>query len=156
MPIGSLLLGLALAILIVPVVAGPLMDRRRAEAGSRRPDGTIAGQAAPDLTRQSALIALRDLDFDFSTGKIVQEDYTPLRAQLLAEAAEALQAEDAAAPQPDLDAEIEAAVRAVRSAKAPAAARLLAAPASLSVHCPQCQAPALKGDRFCHECGAAL
>lgn len=148
MPIGSILLGLAMAILVVPFVARPFVKDGQRKHTS--PDGR--GGPTPELTKHDALVALRDVDFDFRTGKILAEDYTPLRARLLAEAAQAQQAEDAvAALQPDWEAEIEAAVRAVRGKKAPGVGARLA-PAT----CPECQAPAREADKFCAQCGAAL
>ncbi|MBI3361495.1 MAG: zinc ribbon domain-containing protein [Chloroflexi bacterium] len=150
MPISSILVGLALAILVVPFVAGPLIERRKDE-GRRRKD---EGRGEVEAAQQNALIALRDLDFDFRTGKIVEEDYTPLRQQLLVKAAEAAQAADVAeVAQPDWDAEIEAAVSAVRGktrTRPDVVAGLVPA------HCPQCHAPAREGDKFCHACGAGL
>ncbi len=140
MPIGSILLGLALAILVLPFVISPFM-----KVNQRKPE-TQAEQdhPAPVLAKRDALIALRDLDFDFHTGKIAEEDYTPLRQRLVTEAAQALQA--AGAPQPDWDAEIEAAVRAVRSRRK----------SSETLTCFHCHASVEVGSRFCPQCGAAL
>ncbi len=140
MPIGSILLGLALAILVLPFVISPFMQ------GNRRKQETQAEQdhPAPVLEKRDALIALRDLDFDFRTGKITEEDYTPLRQRLMAEAAQALQA--AEAPPPNWDAEIEAAVRAVRARRK----------SSGTLTCFHCQASVAVGSKFCPQCGAAL
>ena len=139
MSIGSFLLSLALATLVMPFVIGPFIkDNRRKRQTSPEYDGS-----APARAQQDALVALRDLDFDFRTGKIVDEDYALLRQRLVAEAAQALQA--ANAPQPDLDAEIEAAVRVVRATHV-AKAR----------SCPHCRAPLAASSKFCPQCGAAL
>ena len=165
MPIGSILLGLALAILVLPFVISPLTksNRRKQEFQAER------DRSAPELAKQDALIALRDLDFDFRTGKIAEEDYTPLRQRLVAEAAQALQA--AGAPQPDWDAEIEVAVRAVRARRrssetltcfhcqASVAVGSKFCPqcgAALEIVCPQCHSPIHAGDKFCALCGALL
>ncbi len=139
MPPGSYLLGLALLIVVAPFVAEPLLRRGRARA---RP----AAAAEPALTKDAALAAVRDLDFDFRTGKITEADYAPLRQQLLAAAAQAAAAQ--AAPAPEMDDNIEAAVRAARQAR-----RGEGRPASA---CPECQRPVRPGDQFCHGCGAAL
>ncbi len=145
MPVGSILLGAALALLVVPFVAGPFVkDGRR----KHKPlDGR--GSPAPESSKHDALVALRDLDFDFRTGKIAEEDYLPLRQHLVAEAAQALQAtETAVTSQPDWDADakIEAAIRALRASSR--TARHSA--------CPQCHAPVGDDDRFCPKCGTAL
>jgi RNA polymerase subunit RPABC4/transcription elongation factor Spt4 len=143
MPIGSILLGLALVVVVAPFVAGPFLkngQRQKKPLESRQDD-------SPGLAKQSALAALRDLDFDFRTGKVAEEDYLPLRQRLVAEAAQALQVTEAtASSSSDWDAEIEAAIRAVRASSR--AARRSA--------CPQCHAPVGDDDRFCPKCGAAL
>lgn len=136
MPLGSILLGLALAILVVPFVISPLLNRDRRERLAGSGDG-----AAADRVQHNTLFALRDLDFDFRTGKIAEEDYAPLRQRLVVEAAQALQAVD----DRDLDAEIETAVRAVRSTRA-----------AQTQACPHCRAPAVSGSKFCSQCGKAL
>ena len=136
MPIGSILLGVALAVLVAPFVAAPFVKRPR----RKEPAQEQRESAEPE--RPDALLALRDLDFDFRTGKIAEEDYAPLRGRLMAEAAAALQAD--AASQSGLDAEIEAAVRAAREKKRDGSA------------CPKCGATAHAGDKFCLGCGATL
>ncbi len=77
----SIVVGLALLALVVFTIAQPLLDRRalRAEDVAER-DRLIA-------ERESVLISLRDLDFDFTTGKIVEEDYRPQRTELVARGA---------------------------------------------------------------------
>ncbi len=145
MSIGSILLGLALAVLVVPFVAEPLIKNRQRQKAALE----NSQDDSPDTAKQSALAALRDLDFDFRTGKVAEEDYTPLRQQLMAEAAQAVQAADAA--RGDLDDEIETAIRAVRGKKAsPVGADLV------SAHCPKCQASVRDDDKFCPKCGARL
>ena len=140
MPISSILIGLALAILVVPFVAGPFVkDGRRKH---KSPDER--GGPVPELSKHDALVALRDLDFDYGTGKIVEEDYAPLRQRLLIQAAEAVQAVEAG--RPAVDDEIEAAVRAVRAS----------AQTARHAACPQCHAPVGDDDRFCPKCGTAL
>jgi RNA polymerase subunit RPABC4/transcription elongation factor Spt4 len=140
MPISSILFGLALAILVVPFIAGPFVKdgRRRQKPPDER------SRPAPELSKRDALVALRDLDFDFRTGKVAEEDYVPLRQRLLIQAAEAVQAVEAEPPA--VDDEIEAAVRALRGS--PRTGRRLA--------CPQCHAPVGDDDRFCPKCGTAL
>lgn len=48
-----------------------------------------------EIERERSFRALADLDFDYESGKISQEDYEPLRAALLAETAEVLARIDA-------------------------------------------------------------
>jgi hypothetical protein len=78
---GSILIGLALLVATIPFVVSPfLRDERRK---SRR-----LSSVKVDLEERKtgALHALSDLDFDYRTGKVTQEDYESLRAQLVAEA----------------------------------------------------------------------
>lgn len=85
----SILVGVALLALVVFTIAQPLLDRRalRGDAVVER-DRLIA-------ERESVLISLRDLDFDFSTGKILEEDYRPQRSELMARGAAILKQLDA-------------------------------------------------------------
>ncbi len=140
MPLSSILVGLAMALVVVPFVAGPLLkasDRRRLSQATE-------AAAPPAAAKQQALAALRELDFDYRTGKVGEEDYAPLRQRLLVEAAQA--AQSVADAQPALDDEIETAVRTLRGAKSYKTERA----------CPECHAPARAGNRFCPKCGAAL
>lgn len=77
MDIGSGLLGLALLALIAFVVARPLMEKPVDEQPVS-PAEQLLGE------RERVLTQLRDLDFDQAMGKINQEDYAALRAQLVA------------------------------------------------------------------------
>src|SRR5512147_690599 len=89
MPVSSILLGLTLAILVVPFVAEPFL-RRPGQGRKLKTASAPMGEAA---TKEAALVALRDLDFDFHTGKITDADYAPLRQELLGAAAQAAQQE---------------------------------------------------------------
>lgn len=129
-------------VLIVGVTGGllvwPLL--RRGEAAVDR------GTAAPDRNREKemALLAIRELEFDYATGKISAEDYGPLRARYEARALEIMTQPAPAAPGADaprdLDAEIEAAI-----AQARGGTRCLACGDALprdARFCPACGAPA--------------
>jgi hypothetical protein len=129
-----------MALVVVPFVAGPLLKI----SNRRRPAATQDEAATPEAAKQQALAALRDLDFDYRTAKISDEDYAPLRQQLLLQAAEAAQA--AAGSPSAQDDDIEAAVRALRGTQKRAAARV----------CPRCHAALRANDKFCPKCGAAL
>lgn len=82
MQAGSLLVGLSLALIAAVAIADPLQRARR---------GTNPGRGVRRIPardrRQRALLAIRDLDFDFHTGKLEEEDYLQLRRQLMADAA---------------------------------------------------------------------
>ncbi len=86
MTTGSILLGLALILLVGLFIAQPLLLPEEKKARSRSPRQKLLAQKA------ALLEEVRALDFDFDTGKIPQEVYEPQRAQLVAVAAEVLQA----------------------------------------------------------------
>lgn len=155
MDAASLLLGLALLILVAAYVARPLFERSPEPVAESDPsDGLLA-------ERENVLAALRDLDFDFRTGKVAAEDYEAQRAALVTQGAAVLQQLDASAangepPADDLEAEIEAAIAAHRqSAKKPSRAPVSPVTASAQV-CSSCGAAIRAGDRFCAACGTPV
>ncbi len=77
MDIGSVLLGLALLALIAFAVARPFMEKTAADEQPAGSADQLLGE------RDRVLTQLRDLDFDQAMGKINQEDYAALRAQLV-------------------------------------------------------------------------
>src|SRR5512136_187223 len=89
MSIGSILIGLLLFAATIPFVAKPLLGQKRLKPA-------IAGSAKVSNAdqHQAALLALRDLEFDHRTGKVTDEDYAGLRADLLAQAAVTIDAKD--------------------------------------------------------------
>jgi len=137
MDIGSLLIGLALFIGVAFFVIQPFLERR---APREKP---VTEAEALTAERESLLIALRDLDFDYATGKITTEDYTPQRAALLARGVAVLKQLDAlgATTGDSADDEIERAIAQRRRARST---------------CAECGAALEAGDRFCHSCGAKI
>jgi hypothetical protein len=131
MDIGSILIGLALLILAGFLVAWPLIDQRP-QLGP--------GPSEADRLRQERdqlLTALRDLDFDYSLGKLQAEDYAPLRADLVSRGAEVLKKLDAATQTPEAsprpavpDEAIEKAIAAHRQGRAKTGGQAPQAPAS--------------------------
>lgn len=163
MPIASFILGLALLLAAAAYVVQPFMRTAR-PAWRRR--GAAEAVSAPAANHQDTLRAIRDLDFDYRTGKIAEDDYSSARERLLLEAAGQLQAEPAASAGGEADAQIEAAVQAQRHAhpaggadariEAAVQARRQKNGAGSAGACPQCHTPAVAGDRFCARCGARL
>ncbi len=108
---------------------------------------TAGGEAAAlpaDAGREKelALAAIRELEFDYATGKISPEDYALLRARYEARALEAI-ARAAAIPseaggEPDTEALLEAEIAAVRGRS----------------RCTSCGAVMPPQARFCPSCGA--
>ena len=130
MNLGAIFIGIAILVIAVPYVMNPLVNERRKQpvkATLLKKDGK--GQ------QKDALVAIRDLDFDFQTGKVTREDYETLRAQLVLEAAEYLQTKM------EEDEKIEALIR----------ARLQTV--KQSVKCEKCGGEIRPFDHFCPACG---
>jgi hypothetical protein len=146
MDLGSILLTLALTFAVAAFIARPLFERAIKSAENTTPT-SLDGLAAQ---RESILIELRDLDFEHSTGKVSDDEYTVQRYRLVTKGAEILQALDnaqSAAP-PAVDDEIERLIAARRKAQNKA-------PVAVAV-CPRCARPILPQDKFCAHCGTKL
>lgn len=91
----------------------------------------------PETKSRAALLAIKELEFDFATGKIAEDDYLTLRRRYEARAVEARQAP----PPPGIsDDALEAEIRAARSRRL----------------CAACAASLPAGARYCPTCGAAV
>ena len=112
------------------VLTGPL----RAQRGAER-DAPLAEAELSTARREREAIyeAIRDLDYDFETGKVEAADHTRLRDELRGRAGALLQAE--------------------RAQPAPAAAPRSWSPSVIAHRCGAAFDPA---HRFCAQCGAAL
>jgi rRNA maturation endonuclease Nob1 len=139
----AILFGFGLLAFSVFYVASPL----RSNANTKQPIGTgkkILTEQQRTNARQAVLLALRDLDFDFQAGKVAEVDYQPLRADLLAQAAALIEDQERVK-----DDAIEALIQSRRVVKN-------VQQSLLEDQCRQCQAPLLKGAKFCSKCGAAV
>ena len=96
--------------------------------------------------KEAVLSALRDLEFDFKTGKVSEEDYLPLRAQLMTEAAQYIEAEK------NEEDQLEALIQSRRKPQQP---NLSGAKVNHK-SCPACGKKIYKGDLFCSSCGTKL
>lgn len=140
MSIGAILIGIAMLVVAVSIVARPLDTRRRvAMPNAKSPHSTSEAY-------QATLLALRDLELDHQTGVVTAEDYARLREALMAQAAQALAKEEAA--QADLEARIETAVRAHRRQNGDSPQR--------SARCERCHLALDPDDRFCPQCGTVV
>lgn len=118
--------GLA-SLLAAWVLAGPLL-RQRADDVLSGPSESLARRE-----REGLYASIHDLDHDFETGKLSEEDHRSLRAELRARAVDLL-AEERAGGRPPARPEVAE-----------------AAPA-----CPACAAPLPPDARFCPQCGRGL
>lgn len=149
---GAILVGLALLVLVVAYVSRPLFAR---PAGGS--DGRVISPRVQLTARRDALYALiRELDADYQTGKVDDQDYRIQRERYVGAGVSLLKQLDALDSQDGravLKAEIEAAVLALRQARpTPGVARRGSAPS----YCTRCGHPADREDNFCGRCGAPL
>lgn len=113
----------------------------------------------------SAVVALREIEFDRVTGKLSDADYADLKARYTQDAIAAMRREEAAGAAPDD--EIEVAVRAYRATHAtcpehgprPEADAVYCSDCGRYLHdrCAGCGAPVVEQDaRYCVKCGNRL
>lgn len=136
-----------MAICVVIGVGEPLVRR-----WSYRVHSYEGGDNTEQLLLQKEMLygAIRDLDFDFQTGKVDQKDYAELRQQLEREAVQILRQLDAADPLVALDHEIEHQVLALRR---PVASTVCG---SSQKPCFSCGTLIENDENFCPCCGQAL
>ena len=132
MEITSIIVGVGLFAVSIVYVILPFRQKRL------KTTSTLDARASQKGQRDAVLSALRELDFDFRTGKISEEDYTPLRTQLMAEAAQYIDTEAKESEQ------LEALIRTRRAAQ------------KQGLKCEHCDAPIRTGQRFCSKCGSAI
>ncbi|MEA1978405.1 MAG: zinc ribbon domain-containing protein [Chloroflexota bacterium] len=148
MDIGSILAGLALTLLTVAFVSIPLIQHRGK-------DVTETEMLSSELQagRDRVLSNLQELEMDFNTGKILEEDYQEQRQALMKEGAGILRridvlkaGGDVSTSGDEIDDEIEAAIAQIRNEKEDGS----------SGFCPSCGSEVKAGDLFCIRCGNTL
>lgn len=99
-----------------------------------------------EARKRVALLALRDVEYDFLAGKLDEEDYRSMKSRLTAEALAALEADEVAragggvVAADDIEAEIANLRYGLRS----------------GFSCPACAFTNGEGSRFCSACGLSL
>jgi hypothetical protein len=102
------------------------------------------------LQKETLYTAIRDLDFDFQTGKVDQKDYTELRQHFEGEAIQLLRQIDAVDPLIELDNELERQIHTLRQQ------RLSHINLSSQSTCPRCRGMLQGDENFCPSCGQPL
>ena len=138
--IGAVLLVAAVVLFIIQ----PLLTGEEASLERSADEMTEA-----EATRRVKLLALRDVEYDYHTGKLDEKDYQELRRELSAEALAALDAaereEEAVEPGSDAAAaRVEAEIARVRDGL------------RAGLTCPVCGSVNQTGSRFCSGCGGRL
>ncbi len=141
MDIGSILAGLALTLLTVVFVALPLIQHR-----GKGVTDTERLSSELQAGRDRVLNSLQELEMDFNTGKILEEDYREQRQALLKKGAEILRqidvlnaGGDGSTEGDDIDDEIEAAIAQIRRKKGEGNGGF----------CPSCGAEVMVEDLLC-------
>jgi NADH pyrophosphatase NudC (nudix superfamily) len=169
MDIAAIFFTLAVLTLVTVYIAQPYQQKK-----SRRgqlPDHNLSALLAEyDRTVSS----LQEMDFDYTLGKIPQDDFPKQRAELLSRGAEVLRQLDSLQSQPehkDAHNRLEAAVAARRGdasgkklaiaiddddLEALIAKRRKTHKQKSAGFCPRCGKPILTSDRFCPSCGKAI
>ena len=132
METSSILIGLLLFTGSIAYVVLPFRQNRRKTVTTSKGPTQQVGK------REVVLAALRDLDFDFKTGKVSEEDYQPVRNQLMAEAAQYLEQEEKEAER------LEVLIQSRRRTH------------QEGTTCGHCDAHVRAGQRFCSKCGSAV
>jgi len=146
MVLGVALVSAAVVLFIVqPVVKG-------LHASLEREDDELTDTEA---RKRVALLALRDVEYDFLAGKLDDEDYRSLKSELTAEALAALEADEAARAGRAGTAEGGTAVAAEIDDLEAEIARIRSHIRSGLV-CASCGYANEEGSRFCSSCGTAL
>jgi cytochrome c-type biogenesis protein CcmI len=146
----ALVPAIVLAVAAVFFVLYPVLSGR--EALMEREEGELT---EAQHRKNVALLALRDIEYDYHAGKLDDADYRAMRQQISAEALEALDAEESerlgrsrasrgeggsASEEADIEAEIAALRASIREGTV----------------CAHCGHPNPRGSRYCGDCGAAL
>ncbi|HEY3316664.1 MAG TPA: zinc ribbon domain-containing protein [Bacillota bacterium] len=149
------ILGLLFLVIASGVLIGlPLLvagEDLSGEVGSGRGRSRAAAPVpAPDFAQ------LRDLEYDFRSGKMSREDYQAARADLgLARDGFDPRTTPGDGAEADLEAAIEAEAEAEAAIRAEAAGAQPAGAQPAATFCPNCGARLLRADqRFCHQCGS--
>ncbi len=171
MELSALLIGIVILAGVVFFVSRPLLHaKRQAKAGA-------TDASSLEAQREELYTQIKELDMDHATGKVNDEDYAPMRAALVAQAAAVLKQIDgvettpATTPAAGQTDDVEALIAARRKPRSAAAAKRLIRlpkrrlrPAARqpppvrddSPMCPKCGKPINADDVFCAKCGAAL
>ncbi len=92
MSIGGIILLVAFLIGIAAIVLWPLLQERGevTGGGEQREPGALSDIARLQAQHEAILLAVRDLDFDYQTGKLTADDYREQREALMQRGVETL------------------------------------------------------------------
>lgn len=168
MDIGALLLILAVLLVVAAYITQPFLAH-----GGRRVTAEEVHHSALLAEYERVLNTLQELDFDHRLGKVPEEEYPLLRAELIKKGTLLLQQLDASQAQlsqQEAEARLEKAMAEHRAKhegesrptlsddelEKLLAARRAARKGKRTGFCPSCGQPMLAEDRFCASCGRAI
>jgi hypothetical protein len=146
MSIDSLVI-LLMAVGLVVFLSEPLVRR---PSGHGMSDDETREVERLSLQKETLYTAIRDLDFDFQTGKVDDQDYAELRHRLEGEALQILQQIDSVDPLATLDRDLESQILMLRQQQA----SNTSLPGQKA--CPGCGGILQGGENFCPSCGQSL
>lgn len=134
----TVFVALVLTIATFAFIAYPLFKRRS------RPVDSGGDEKLRELRskRDTTYSMLKELEFDFQSGILTEEDYRELEARYKRKAVSILRDMNDLAKGTEVEEEIERQVRELRRGK--------------GQFCPQCGAKCQEGDKFCSQCGTSL
>lgn len=134
----TIFVALVLTVLTFAFVAYPLLKQR-----SRSVD-SVQDEKLQELhsKRDTTYSMLKELEFDFQSGILTDEDYQDLEARYKRKAISILRGIDDLEKGTKVEEEIEKQVRELRRSK--------------GEFCPQCGTRCQEGDKFCSQCGTSL
>ena len=167
MQIVSIFFTLGILIFVGVFLYMPFLERRaRHVTEEEHESSTLLAE------RERVVNSLQELEFDYSLGKIPEEDYPIQRANLLQKGADVLRKLDELAPlktQSDKDARIERAIAARRKngagkkggltdddIESMISSRRTGRKEKSAGFCPKCGKPVMASDKFCRACGKTL
>ena len=143
--VGAAIAAVALVFVLLPLLTGE---------GIGSWEVTSRARPLADTQRDSAVQALREIEFDRATGKLSDDDYATLKSDYTAQALVAMRAADAVAAGGAVSEDrIEALVQSARARALPCRTCDTVAPEPDATYCSTCGGY-LGGD--CRQCGAAI
>jgi len=166
MQIVSIFFTLGILIFVGVFLYMPFLERRaRRVTEEEHESSTLLAE------RERVVNSLQELEFDYSLGKVPEEDYPTQRANLLQKGADVLRKLDELAPvkaQNDKDARAERAIAARRKngsgkdgstdddIESMISSRRRSHKEKTAGFCPKCGKPVMASDKFCPACGKTL
>jgi hypothetical protein len=151
-----LTIGLAIVVAAVAIyyVAWPLLQEQRSLQST---DDDALGELI--ARKDTVLLNIKEVEFDYRTGKLNEEDYQRYNVRLRQQAVSLIKQIEKLAPDiGDLDSELEAEIAAERQVKSRPAAAPVAQPvtAGPARFCHHCGVTISEDDNFCAACGTKV